>query len=105
MAAADKSASVSKQEHSDRRDEIDSGKEAAMDAYKKLLEAKEHFKKAAESAGFDWKGEAEAKLEKGKTKAAELCHDANTYLHDKPMATLGIAFAAGFLISQLMSRK
>lgn len=105
MAAADKNASVSKQAPSDRQGEIDSGKEAAVAAYQKLLEAKEHFKHAAESVGLDWKGEAEDRLEKGKAKAAELCDNANSYLHEKPLATLGIAFAAGFLISQLMSRK
>lgn len=105
MAAADKNTNVSKQEHGDPKDDIDSGKEAAMAAYKKLLEAKEHFKHAAESAGLDWKDGAEAQLEKGKAKASELCGDANNYLRDKPMATLGIAFAAGFLISQLMSKK
>lgn len=105
MAAADKNGSVSKPQTSDRKEEMDSGKQAATAAYEKLLEAKEHFKHAAESAGLDWKGEAEAQFEKGKAKAGELCDDANKYLNDKPLTTLGIAFAAGFLVSQLMSRK
>ncbi|NLC00419.1 MAG: hypothetical protein GX789_04045, partial [Pseudomonas formosensis] len=49
--------------------------------------------------------DAEAQLAKGKSKATELCDHANGYLHDKPLVTLGIAFAAGFLVAQLTSRK
>ncbi|NLY57864.1 MAG: DUF883 family protein [Gammaproteobacteria bacterium] len=88
-----------------RKQEIESGKEAVAAAYSKLMEAKDHFRQAAEAAGLDWKHDAEAQLEKGKSKAGELCDHANSYLHDKPLATLGIAFAAGFLVAQLTSRK
>ncbi|MEJ6656185.1 MAG: DUF883 C-terminal domain-containing protein [Pseudomonas sp.] len=105
MTAVDKNGPVSNQDQVSKKQEIDSGKEAVAAAYSKLMEAKEHFKHAAEAAGMDWKHDAEGQLERGKNKAGELCDHANSYLHDKPLATLGIAFAAGFIVSQLMSNK
>lgn len=105
MTAVDNNGPVSNQHQAAKKQEIDSGKEAVAAAYSKLMEAKEHFKHAAESAGMDWKNDAEGQLARGKSKASELCDHANSYLHDKPLATLGIAFAAGFLVSQLMSKK
>ena len=104
MSAIDKNGTVAKS-NDDKQAEIASGKEAVAEAYSKLMEAKDHFKHAAEAAGMDWKNDAEAQLEKGKSKATELCDHANSYLHDKPLATLGIAFAAGFLVAQLTSKK
>ncbi|MDX9686178.1 DUF883 C-terminal domain-containing protein [Halopseudomonas formosensis] len=104
MSAVDKNGPVANQSN-DRREEVESGKEAVAAAYSKLMEAKEHFRHAAEAAGMDWKHDAEAQLAKGKSKATELCDHANGYLHDKPLVTLGIAFAAGFLVAQLTSRK
>ena len=41
-----------------KADELAASKEAALDAYEKLLEAKQHLKLAAESAGVDMKDEA-----------------------------------------------
>jgi hypothetical protein len=41
-----------------REDELAASKEAVLSAYDKLLEAKEHFKLAAEAAGVDIKDEA-----------------------------------------------
>lgn len=103
MSAIDKNGTVANQ--NEKKAEVESGKEAVAAAYSKLMEAKEHFKHAAEAAGMDWKHDAEAKFATGKGKAEELCDHANSYLHDKPLATLGIAFAAGFLVAQLTSKK
>lgn len=103
MSANDKIGGVANQ--NDRKEEIESGKEAVAAAYSKLMEAKEHFRHAAEAAGMDWKHDAEARLAKGKSRAEELCDHANSYLHDKPLATLGLAFAAGFLVAQLTSKR
>lgn len=85
--------------------EVDTGKEAVLNAYSKLLEAKDHFKHAAETAGLDLKNDAMEQFVKGKGKAEELSKDASRFMHEKPLATVGIAFAAGFLVSQLLSRK
>ncbi|MFO7703664.1 MAG: DUF883 C-terminal domain-containing protein [Halopseudomonas sp.] len=85
--------------------EIDTGKEAVLSAYTKLIEAKNHFKHAAESAGVDLKNDAVEQMLKGKGKAQELSKDASHFMDEKPLVTVGIAFAAGFLVSQLLSRK
>ena len=104
MSAVDKNGPVATQSN-DRREEVESGKEAVAAADSKLMEAKEQFRHAAAAAGMDWKHDAEAQLAKGKSKATELCAHANGYLHDTPLVPLGIAFAAGFLVAQLTSRK
>lgn len=89
--------------------ELEASKEAARAALENLLEAKEHFKKAAEAAGLDLKHEAEEQFSKGKAKAEELGEQvsaqANEFVHERPLATIGIAFASGFLLSQIFGRK
>lgn len=87
------------------QNELAASKESAVKAYEKLLEAKDHFRKAAESAGLDMKQDALEQLSKGREKASELSHQANDYMKDKPLATLGIAFAAGFVLAQMFSRR
>lgn len=103
MSATEKTGTVANK--NDKKEEVESGKEAVAAAYSKLMEAKDHFRHAAEAAGMDWKKDAEATLSSGKGKAEELCDQASSYLHDKPLATLGLAFAAGFLVAQLTSKK
>ncbi|GAB3094101.1 DUF883 family protein [Aestuariicella hydrocarbonica] len=89
----------------DKQDELAASKESVMEAYDKLMEAKSHFRKAAEAAGMDLKHDAADQLLKGREKAGELSAQADTYIRDKPLASLGIAFAAGFILAQLFSRK
>ncbi|SDU25038.1 hypothetical protein [Halopseudomonas salegens] len=84
---------------------LETSKEEAMQAYQNLLEAKTHFRKAAEAAGMDLKSEATDQLLKGKDKAEALGNEASRYMNEKPLATLGVAFIAGFVFSQLFSRK
>ncbi|PKM30683.1 MAG: hypothetical protein CVV07_05540 [Gammaproteobacteria bacterium HGW-Gammaproteobacteria-11] len=88
-----------------KQQEIDAGKEAVVAAYNNLVEAKSHFKLAAEAAGLDLKQDALDQLLKGKAKAEDLSHEAGRFMQEKPLATMGLAFLAGFLISQLFSRK
>jgi len=88
-----------------REDELAASKEAVLSAYDKLLEAKEHFKLAAEAAGVDIKDEATEQLLKGRAKTEELGEQAAVYIREKPMASLGIAFITGYVLSQLFSRK
>lgn len=88
-----------------RDEELKASKKAAMDALDKLFEAKEHFAQAAEAAGLDMKDEAIDQLTRGKAKAQELGTEANEYMLEKPMQTLGIAFVSGFILSQILSRK
>jgi hypothetical protein len=51
-----------------REDELAASKEAVLSAYDKLLEAKEHFKLAAEAAGVDIKDEATEQFLKGRAR-------------------------------------
>ncbi|HEC60393.1 hypothetical protein LCGC14_1517920 [marine sediment metagenome] len=88
-----------------KEDELAASKEAALSAYEKLLEAKDHFKLAAEAAGVDLKGVATEQLLKGRAKTEALGEQATDYIKEKPLASLGIAFATGYLLSQLFSRK
>ncbi len=88
-----------------KKQELDSGKEAVQAAYSNLLEAQGHFRQAAEAAGVDLKHDAVAQFVKGKDKADALGQEVERFVHDKPLATLGLAFVAGLLAAQLLSRK
>ncbi|WP_019528684.1 hypothetical protein [Dasania marina] len=88
-----------------REEEMAASKEAVLSAYDKLLEAKEHFKLAAEAAGVDIKDEATEQLLKGRAKTEELGEQAAVFIREKPLATLGVAFIAGYILSQVFSRK
>src|SRR5690554_8048193 len=104
MSAVDKNGPVANQSN-DRREEVESGKEAVAAAYSKLMEAKEHFRHAAEAAGLDWKHDAEAQLTKRKSNATELCYYAIGYLHDKPAGPLGSGLGISVVVAQLTYRK
>ncbi len=88
-----------------RQQEMDAGREAVQAAYRDMLEAQQHFRKAAEAAGVDLKEDALEHLRQGKNKADELGREVERYVHEKPLATVGLAFFVGLLVSQLMSRK
>lgn len=88
-----------------RDKELAASKEAVLSAYDNLLEAKEHFRLAAESAGVDLKHGAAEQLLKGRAKTEALGEQTAVFIREKPLATLGIAFASGFIISHLFSRK
>jgi|SRR5690554_80848 len=88
-----------------KKEEVESAREAVRAAYDKVLEAKEHFKTAAQAAGIDLRNEAVEQLEKGRDKAQAISHQAGNYVHEKPVITLGAAFLAGFIVSQLCIKK
>jgi ElaB/YqjD/DUF883 family membrane-anchored ribosome-binding protein len=85
--------------------ELDAGKESLLAAYRNLLDAQAHFQEAAEAAGQDLQQEALAHLLKGKSRTDELSQELQRYLREKPLATLGLAFVTGLIVSQLLSRK
>lgn len=89
----------------DKQEELAASREAVSEAYNKLIDAKNHFKVAAESAGVDVKNDATEQLLKGRDKASELADQATGYMKEKPLVTAGIAFAAGFLASKVLSSK
>ncbi len=83
--------------------ELDAGKEAVMSAYSKLLEAKNHFLHAVEVSGVDLKSGANGQFTKGKAMAQQYSNQATSFIHERPMASLGIAFATGFVVSKLLT--
>jgi len=85
--------------------ELDSGRESVLSAYNELLEAKRHFRNAAEAAGMDLKDEVLEQLLEGREKAADIGRQSQDLVNDRPLASLGIAFGIGVLVSQLLSRK
>ncbi len=85
--------------------ELEASKAAASDAYEKMLEAKNHFKLAAEAAGIDLKQDTLDQMLKGREKAEAVGNQVSTYVQEKPLTTLGVAFATGFVLSQLITRK
>lgn len=88
-----------------RSAEMAASKEAAMEAYEKLLEAREHFRHAAEAAGMDMRQDAMDQLMRGRHKAEELSAEAGQYVRDKPLASLGIAVLAGYILAQVFGRR
>lgn len=84
--------------------ELEASKMAAREALDKLLEAKEHFRHAAEIAGLDVKAEALDQLVKGKDKADDLSRSAIEYAREKPAQALAIAFVGGYVMSKLFFR-
>lgn len=88
----------------DANQELDASKKAAMDALENLIEARSHFRQAAEAAGLDLRDEAVRRLEQGKAKAGVLEDEVGEYFGDKPLQTLGLAFLGGFILSKLLSK-
>ena len=89
----------------DKEKELEASKAAVAEAYEKLMEAKNHFKAAAESAGVDMKTDAAEQLKNGREKASDLTDQASAYMKENPLKTMGIAFAAGFIASKFLTRK
>ena len=89
----------------ERDAEISASKESVMEAYDKLQEARNHFRLAMEAAGLELKQDAAEHLRQGRRKAEELSDEASHYMQEKPLATIGIAFIAGFILAHLFSRK
>tara|TARA_B100002003_G_scaffold248006_1_gene280764 strand:+ start:105 stop:479 length:375 start_codon:yes stop_codon:yes gene_type:complete len=101
----DMAAEKTPQSATNKQSELAASKVAVGEAYEKLLEARDHFASAAQAAGLEVRHDALEHLLKGREKAEELGAQANTYIREKPLATISLAFAAGFVLSQLLSRK
>ncbi len=88
-----------------KEDEMAATKAAALEAYEKMLEAQQHFRKAAEAAGMDMKQEAMEQVRRGKEKAEELGAEAVDYVREKPLASLGIAVLVGYVLAHILGRR
>ncbi|MEZ5567058.1 MAG: DUF883 C-terminal domain-containing protein [Halioglobus sp.] len=89
----------------DREDEVRAGKDAVGEAYERLMEAKAHFQKAAESAGSDLTADAMLRADRGVAKLEEAKESLASNVRENPVRALGIAVVTGFLLSALFSRK
>lgn len=89
----------------DREAELAASKAAAMEAYEKLLDARLHFRQAAEAAGMDLKQDALEHMRHGREKAEELGAEASRYMRERPLASMGLAFLAGYILAQVFSRR
>jgi len=89
----------------ERDEELEASKQAAREALDKLMEAKAHFQEAAGAAGLDVKDEAVEQLAKGREKVDEFGDEVSSYMDEKPLQTLGIAFVGGFILAHLLSRE
>lgn len=86
-----------------RNESLEASKQAAMEAYRKLLEARDHFGRAAGEAGMDLQDEAFAQLRAGREKFVRAEREAERYTRDRPLQALGLAFLAGLLLSLFFS--
>ncbi|CAA0102382.1 Uncharacterised protein [Halioglobus japonicus] len=100
----DTSTISSQSEKSGSTGDLKAGKDAVTEAYDKLMEAKAHFRKAAEAAGLDLKDEAMDKVHQGREDLEALGSQVVASTQKNPLAAIGIAFLVGFVFSKLMSR-
>ncbi len=92
-------------EKKERDEELAASRQAALEAYEKLLDARTHFRRAAEAAGMDLRDEALHQLERGQQKADEVSAQASRYVQEKPLSSLGLAFLAGYILAQIFGRR
>lgn|SRR5690554_2780184 len=95
-----------REEAAEAAENFHEAKNAAMEAYANLLEAKRKFLHAARSAGLDLKDNANEQLEEAvgrvQERGTEIYERTEDYVRENPLASAGIAFAAGFIMSRLL---
>lgn len=74
------------------------------EAIAQLKEATTHVYDAVSMIGNASAASAKAQLHEGKLKAIELEEKAEEVIRARPLVTVGIAFAAGWLVSRLLQR-
>ena len=76
----------------------------AQAGYEHLKEAAGNFKGAAAAAREEARTRAEKGMDTAKSNARDLYSRAEALVHERPLAALGAAFLAGYVISRLMRR-
>lgn len=89
----------------EREAEIAAAKDAVGEAYGQLLEAKKHFRMAAEAAGLDLTKEVMERADVGLTKAEAMTDELGESVKNNPLKSVGLAVAIGFILASLFSRK
>ncbi|HEY7885848.1 MAG TPA: hypothetical protein VIC08_12965 [Cellvibrionaceae bacterium] len=72
------------------------------EALDQIKEASSSVYDAVSSIGAASADTAKLHMEQGKEKAFELSEKAESVAREKPLVTIGVAFAAGWLVSRLM---
>lgn len=89
-------------------EEFDSAKQSAREAYENFVEAREHLKSAARAAGIEMKETADDELDDVIKRVLDekerVVRTSEEYVRENPLASAGIAFLAGFIISKLIGR-
>lgn len=75
------------------------------EAIAQFKEATTSIYDAVGSIGSATAANAKVRLNEGKTRAIELEEKAEEVVKAKPLVTVGVAFAAGWLVSYLLSRR
>lgn len=105
-AAGNGNARKMREDTAEARENFNEAKKAAMEAYANLLDAKRKFLSAARAAGFDVKETANEQFEEAvgrvQERGTELYQRSEDYVRENPLASAGIAFAAGFIFSRLL---
>lgn len=76
----------------------------AQAGYQHLKDAAGNFKGAAAAAREEARAAAEKGMDTARTNARDLYARAEALVHERPLAALGAAFLAGYVISRLMRR-
>lgn len=87
-------------------EDFNEAKQAALEAYENLIEAKNKFYGAARSAGLDVregaKEEFHSAMNAANEKTTEFVDRSESYIRERPFTSAGIAFATGFVLSKLI---
>jgi ElaB/YqjD/DUF883 family membrane-anchored ribosome-binding protein len=73
-----------------------------QDAYTHMKEAGNSVRDAARTAGADAQNAARTQYTKGRQSAETMALQAEERIKERPLAAIGVAFAAGWLISRMM---
>lgn len=77
-------------------------RDSMQEAFSHIKEAGNSVRQAARTAGADVQQTAQAKYARGRDSAEALALQAEQRIKERPLAAIGIAFAAGWLVSRLL---
>ena len=94
--------------HGNAHEEFEMAEKAVLEAYGSFLAAKRHLKKAASAAGIELKERANEQLDEVLGRALdakkELQESTGDYVRENPLASVGIAFLGGVVLSRLLGK-
>lgn len=77
-------------------------RDSMQDAYSHLKQAGNSIRDAARTASADVQTSARAQYAKGREGAESMAVRAEDKIKERPLAAIGVAFAAGWLVSRLL---